>query len=320
MSKNNIYLISGKQRFFLEQKIKKLIITFQNQSLDVVHYRMQKDADSDLEKELKVIPLLHKVIIVDQSEILLQKKKKELTFLNSYFQNPSPKISLYFFVENGLENNENFQLFQKYCSCETIVSLEKNDFFTYVAESFEKEGFQIEKKAIYHLLKETNYNLFFLHQEIKKLKLCQLEEKTITYPLVEKLNFFQTEDNLFHLINLFLNNNRIGAYELYQKFKKHKNNAFQILYQLTNKIKALLLVKNMVKQNYNQEKISQILKCSPAKAFLLTKEAQVFKNTQFLQASFLTLIELEYQSKIGSINLDTGLEFFFLGKNILPLS
>ncbi|WP_349402072.1 DNA polymerase III delta subunit [Candidatus Phytoplasma solani] len=316
MFEHQIYLISGKQRFFLEKKIKKLINYFQNKSFDVVYYQMKKDLYIDLEKELKIVSLFRKIIIVDQSEILLQRKKEELTFLNYYLKNPSQEIFLYFFAEKQPYNTETYQIFKQYCFCETIAFLEKKDFFTYILTSFEKEGFQIEKKAIWNLLKDTNYNLFFLSQEIKKLKLCQFENKNITYQLVEKLSIFKKKDNIFTLIDFFLNNNKIAAYKLYQKLKAQKNNNFQILYQLINKIKDLLLVKDMIKENYNQEKISQILKCSSSKTFFLNKEVQTIKSTpQSLKKHFLTLIELEYQAKIGAINLNIGLELFFLGKN-----
>ncbi|WP_373402720.1 DNA polymerase III subunit delta [Candidatus Phytoplasma solani] len=319
MLDQKIYLILGKQRFFLEKKIKKLINDSQKKSYDVIYYQMKKDLYSNLAKELQTSSLIsstmHKIIVVDYSEILLQAKSEEIAFLKSYFQKPHPEISLYFFAEKNFYNAQTNKLFQKYCHCQTIAFLEKKDFFDYVLKKFEKDGFQIEKKAILYLIKQTGYNLYFLEQEIQKLKLCQLEDKTITYQLVKKLSVFNKEDNIFTLIHFFLNNDRIETYELYQKLKAQKVSDFQIMYQLINQIKDLLLVKDITNATNNQTKLAQILKCSSAKAFILNKEAKTLQAHQDLKNCFLALIELEYQAKTGVINLNIGLELFFLGKN-----
>ncbi|MBY7577032.1 DNA polymerase III subunit delta, partial [Candidatus Phytoplasma sp. Tabriz.2] len=55
---NNIHLIWGKQRFFLEKKIKKIINICKQKQLDVVYYCMQKDLVTELQKELQTTSLI----------------------------------------------------------------------------------------------------------------------------------------------------------------------------------------------------------------------------------------------------------------------
>ncbi|GLH60654.1 DNA polymerase III subunit delta [Paulownia witches'-broom phytoplasma] len=314
---NNIHLIWGKQRFFLEKKIKKIINICKQKQLDVVYYCMQKDLVTELQKELQTTSLIEsawkKVVLVDHSEILFQKKPQEMAFLISYLQNPYNNLDLYFFAEKTTKASEVQKIWEKYCLCKTTNSLEQKDFFKYIMEVFQKDGFQIDTKAIQELVSKTNYNLYLLHQEITKIKLFQSNDKNITWQLVQKINAFKENDNIFGLINLFLKQNYIDAYQMYQTLKTQKINAFHVINQLTHKIKELLLVKEMLQQKKSPEEVQKVLPVSQGKVFFLMKEAKLIE-TQKLNTLFLELIELEYQIKMGAVNKDIGLEMFLLGK------
>ncbi|MBP5835990.1 DNA polymerase III subunit delta [Candidatus Phytoplasma meliae] len=319
MSNKYIYLIIGQQKFFLENKMKALINHYQKQLKDVICYQAQDIFQGVLEQELQATSFIqkdsHKIIIIKQSEILLQAKKEEIAFLTSYLKKPHPTISLYFLAEKKNYNESTYTIFQKHCFCETLPFLEKKDFYNYVNNIFEQDGFRIEAQGIQMLLQQTDYNLYFLDQEIKKLKLCQFDQKTITCQLVNQLTIFHKEAHIFKLINLFINRHTIETYQMYQKLKKQKINPFQVIYQMTNKIKDLLLIKEMAPNAQHPETISQILKCSTNKAFFLLKEAQTITNMTYLKKCLLALIKLEEQVKSGLINLNTGLELFLLAQN-----
>ncbi|WP_024563381.1 DNA polymerase III subunit delta [Candidatus Phytoplasma tritici] len=315
--KNNIHLIWGKQRFFLEKKIKKIINVCKQQQLDVVYYCMQKDLLTELKKELQTTSLIEniwkKVVLVDHSEILFQKKPQEIAFLISYLQNPYNNLDLYFFAEKTTKTSEVQKIWEKHCLCKTTKSLEKKDFFNYIIDVFQKDGFKIDTKAIQELVSKTNHNLYLLHQEITKIKLCQSNDKNITWQLVQKINSFNKNDNIFGLINLFLKQNYIDAYQIYQTLKMQKINAFHVINRLTHKIKELLLVKELLQQKNNLEEVQKVLSISQGKLFFLMKEAKLIETPK-LNALFLDLIELEYKIKAGFVNKDIGLEMFLLGK------
>ncbi|WP_341833624.1 DNA polymerase III delta subunit [Candidatus Phytoplasma asteris] len=314
---NNIHLIWGKQRFFLEKKIKKIINVCKQKQLDVVYYCMQKDIVTELKKELQNTSLIEntwkKVILVDHSEILFQKKTQEIAFLISYLQNPYKNLDLYFFAEKTTKTSEVKKIWEKHCICKTTNSLEKKDFFKYIMDVFQKDGFKIDTKTIQELASKTNYNLYFLHQEITKIKLCQTNDKNITWQMVQKINAFKKNDNIFGLINLFLKQNYIDAYQIYKTLKMQKINAFNVINRLTHKIKELLLVKELLQQKNNPEELQKVLAVSQGKVFFLIKEAKLIETTK-LNTLFLDLIELEYKIKEGTINKDIGLEIFLLGK------
>ncbi|WP_252861401.1 hypothetical protein [New Jersey aster yellows phytoplasma] len=82
----------------------------QTKKLDVVYYCMQKDIVTELKKELQNTSLIEntwkKVILVDHSEILFQKKTQEIAFLISYLQNPYKNLDLYFFAEKTTKTSE----------------------------------------------------------------------------------------------------------------------------------------------------------------------------------------------------------------------
>lgn len=314
---NNINLIWGKQRFFIEKKIKKIINVCKQKQLDVVYYCMQKDLVTELKKELQTSSFMEnawkKVVLVDHSEILFKKKPQEIAFLISYLQNPYNNLDLYFFAEKKNKASEVQKIWEKYCLCKTINSLEKKDFFNYIMDIFQKDGFKIDNKTIQELLNKTNYNLYFLHQEITKIKLCQSNDKNITWQLVQKINNFKENKNIFGLINLFLKQNYIDAYQIYQTLKLQKINALHVINQLTHKIKELLLVKELLQQKNNPEEVQKVLAVSQGKVFFLIKETKLIE-TQKLNTLFLDLMELEYKIKAGTINKDIGLEMFLLGK------
>ncbi|MBS2126126.1 DNA polymerase III subunit delta ['Fragaria x ananassa' phyllody phytoplasma] len=320
MSNKYIYLIIGQQKFFLENKMKALINHYQKQLKDVICYQSQDIFQGGvLEQEIEATSFIqndsHKIIIIKQSEILLQAKREEIAYLISYLKTPRPNIFLYFLAEKKKYNTETYTIFQKHCFCETLPFLEKKDFYNYVNNIFEQDGFRIEVQGIQMLLQQTDYDLYFLDQEIKKLKLCQFDQKIITCQLVNQLTIFHKESHVFKLINLFINRHTIEAYQMYQKLKKQKINPFQVIYQMTNKIKDLLLIKEIAPNLRYPETISQILKCSTNKVFFLLKEIKTITNMAHLKNCLLDLIKLEEQVKSGLIHLNTGLELFLLGQN-----
>ncbi|WP_374695480.1 hypothetical protein ACEW7V_00120 [Areca yellow leaf disease phytoplasma] len=115
-----------------------------------------------------------KVVLVDHSEILFQKKTSKMAFLIFLFTNPYKNLDLYFFAEKTTKASEVQKNLGKILSLQNDKQFGEKDFFKYIIGSFSKRWFSNRYQSYTRIGKgKTNYNLYLLNKGITKIKLFQ---------------------------------------------------------------------------------------------------------------------------------------------------
>ncbi|MFP7699683.1 MAG: DNA polymerase III subunit delta [Candidatus Phytoplasma pyri] len=301
------------QTFFLEKKIKFLVKQSKKKKIHYIFYNPEQNNLYNLEQELNTTNFFYvkKIIIIKKSDLLFDSINVKNQFLFNYFKNPRLDIILYFFSENFNFNLDIKNILNKYFRIIKIPILQKKDFFIYVKKKFKKKGLEISNKIIISLIEKTNYNLFYLEEEIKKIQIYSYYEPKIDENILENLVFSGFEYYIFKLINYFLNNKIKSAYNIFQYLIKNKENTYYIINQMFIKLKQLIIVKDLLLKKNSQSQISSILNFSPGKVYFLIKETYLFSINK-INNLFINLLELKYLIKTNQIDSNIGFEIFMI--------
>ncbi|CAP18441.1 DNA polymerase III, delta subunit [Candidatus Phytoplasma mali] len=301
------------QKFFLEKKIKFLVQQSKKKNIHCIFYNSEQNNLYNLEQELKTTNFFStkKIIIIKKSNLLFESITIKNNFLFNYFKNPRLDVILYFFSKNFNFSLDIKNILNKYFKINEIPILQKKDFFIYVKKKLKKKGLDISDKIIISLIEKTNYNLFFLEEEIKKIQIYSYYEPKINKNILENLVFSDFEYYIFKLINYFLNNKISSAHNILKYLIQNKEDVYYIINQMFIKLKQLIIVQDLLLKKHNQSQISSILNFSPGKVYFLIKETYLFSINQITHL-FMNLLELKYLIKTNQIDSNIGLEIFMI--------
>ncbi|WP_334331180.1 DNA polymerase III subunit delta [Candidatus Phytoplasma prunorum] len=301
------------QTFFLEKKIQFLVQQSKKKNINCIFYNPEKNNLYNLEQELKTTNFfsVKKIIIIKKSNLLFESININNQFLFNYFKNPRLDVILYFFSKNFNFSLEIKNILNKYFKIIEIPILQKKDFFIYVKKKFKKIGLEISNKIIINLIEKTNYNLFLLEEEIKKIQIYSYSDSKINENILENLVFSGFEYYIFKLINYFLNNKIKSANNIFQYLIQNKGDSYYIINQMFMKLKQLIIVKDLLLQKNSQSQISSILNFSSGQVYFLIQETYLFSINQITNL-FINLLELKYLIKTNQIDSNIGFEIFMI--------
>lgn len=163
-----------------------------------------------------------------------------------------------------------------------------------------------EESTLNYLIENSGTNLQNLINEIRKLIEHAGENGTITIEDVNNLSVKQIESVIFELTDNLATKKIDKALDVLDNLIYQKEALQKILVTLYNHFKKIYLCNEAVK--YNKDIVSS-LNLKPNQTFLVSKykkQASYFKNNE-LRKLLTALIDLDYNSKNGNIDIDIGL-------------
>ena len=164
----------------------------------------------------------------------------------------------------------------------------------------------VDESTLNYLLEVSGTSLQNLMNEIRKLIEYAGENGTITKEAVNLLAVKQIESVIFELTDNLAIRKIDKALEVLDNLIYQKEPLQKILITLYNHFKKIYLCTQAIK--YNKD-ITYALSLKPNQAFLVTKykkQASYFKGKE-LRKLLDELVELDYASKAGKIDIDIGL-------------
>lgn len=163
-----------------------------------------------------------------------------------------------------------------------------------------------DEQTLNYLVETSGTNLQNLINEIRKLIEYAGENGTITIENVNNLAIKQMESVIFELTDNLATKKIDKSLEVLDNLIYQKEPVQKILITLYNHFKKIYLCNEAVK--YNKDVVTS-LSLKPNQTFLVTKykkQASYFKNNE-LKELLEALIDLDYNSKTGKIDIDIGL-------------
>lgn len=294
---SNIILITTSNKIILDEKIKEL--TKNSNDIEVVHYDLSETPIEQLVEDLDTYNFLtsKKIIVGHNANFLSSDKSKIVVEHNierfeKYLENPSCDNILILTCDNIDKRKKITSTLLKQADLvegkTNIHNIIKNKL----------ENYSITSDAEKKLLEYCQDDYERISNELDKLMLYKMSEKTINAEDVENIVMKSLDDNIFHLADSILSRNKKEAFELYNNFILHGEQVVNIIRILSNKIRLIYQVKVLLNDGNSDQSISKLLKVHeyPVK---LAREASYRYSEKILLTDLEKLANLDLEIKSG---------------------
>lgn len=325
---DNIYLLYGEEQYLIEQCVKKIKKNF-GELVNGINY-IQID-DKNVEKliqdiETPAFGYPNKLIIVKNSGLFKKetrgKKKEEKTTKKTQKSlTLQEKIAIYLkenvdtikesnvivFVEQEVAVNElqkTLQSIGTVCDAEKLKPVQISKRIKAICNAYKVS---IDDGTMNYFIETCGTSMLNLINEIRKLIEYAGENGTITAEAIDKLSIKELDSVIFDLTDNLGQKRIKEALQILKELLYNKEPIQKILITLYNHLKKLYFVKIAIANNKD---IATSLNLKQNQMFLVNKykmQTQKFSE-QELRKIIQQLEDLDYQYKIGLIDLNIGLD------------
>ena len=316
---NSIYLLYGEETFLLESCLKKLKNNFGERKAGINEVRIDDTNVNGIISDIETPAFgYEKKLIIARNTGLFKKEGKRKAGTNSELSN---KVAEYIkenikilqeavvlvFVEEDAEKNELYKTIEQYgivCEFQELKPVQIISRMKAICNAYQV---QIDDSTLKYFIECCGTNMQDLINEIRKLIEYAGPNGTITKQAVDLLCIKKLESVIFDLTDNLGKKQVNKALEVLHSLIYQKEPIQKILITLYNHFKKLYIIKIAQRENKN---IAESLNLKPNQIFLVTKyktQADYFKETE-LKKIVEELIDLDYNYKIGLIDLNVGLE------------
>ena len=325
---DSIYLLYGEEEFLLETCVKKIKKSF-GEMINGINYIQIDDKNidniiSDIETPAFGYP--KKLIVVRNSNIFKketrtkkgeEKSAKKATKAKSvqekiseYIEENIEKIResvQIIFIEKEIGTNELQKTIQKLgtvCEFEKLKPIQISKRMKAICNGYKVN---IDEKTMNYFIETCGTNMMTLINELRKLIEYAGENGTITTDSIDKLAIKELDSVIFDLTDSLGQKNIKNALQILQELLYNKEPIQKILITLYNHLKKIYLT--MLADIYKVN-VAEALNLKPNQMFLTTKykrQATYFKKEE-LKEILKRLIDLDYKTKQGLIDINVGLE------------
>lgn len=309
----------GEEKFLLESVVKKIRKNFGECINGINYISIDETNISELIADIQTPAFGYpkKLIMIRNSEILKKegkRKNQELakikTSVAEYIENNIAEINesvILVFVEENVEKQKLYKVLEKNgITCEFTYQ-KPNQIVRRLKSIANAYKVNVAENTLQYLIEQCGQNMQDLINEIRKLIEYAGEGGTINKADIDLLCTKQTQAIIFNLTD-YLGKKQIKlALEELNNLLYNKEPIQKILITLYNHFKKLYFTKIAEK---NKLDIAKALNLKPNQMFLVNKYKMQAKSFTDLEISNIIkeLIDLDYNYKIGKIDLNVGLE------------
>ena len=308
------YLLYGNESFLIDKEIKNIINKHRIEDINISKFDLEINSIKEILESANTISLFssNKLLIVQNSFIFsrtVNKKKDDIDLLEEYLKYKNEDVIIIF-----INNNEKIDSVKKIVKLikETGKIVECNQLKN-INEVVKKmfDDYSIENNVISTLINRVGSNLNILYNEIEKLKIYKINEKTINKEDVINLTADSTSVDIFKFIDDIINKNKTEALIAYKKLLKLNEEPIKIIALLASKFRLMYQSTTLAKKGYTEDQISEILDVHRYPVHLSIVAGYKY-NPKILIKYLNDLAELDMGIKTGEKDKVLALELFIL--------
>ena len=326
---DSIYLLYGEEEFLLETCVKKIKKSF-GELINGINYIQIDDKNvdnliSDIEtpafgysKKLIILRdsgLFKKIARTKNNETKSTKKRETKTKsqeqkIAEYIENNIESIQetvQIIFIEKEVSTNDLQKTIQKLgtvCEFDKLRPAQISKRMKAICNGYKVN---IDEKTMSYFIETCGTNMMALINEMRKLIEYVGENGKITNETIDLLSIKELDSVIFDLTDNLGQKNVKAAIQILNELLYNKEPIQKILITLYNHLKKIYIT--MLANIYNVN-VAEALNLKPNQMFLTTKykkQAGYFKKEE-LRRILQELIDLDYKSKQGLIDINVGLE------------
>lgn len=316
---NSLYLFFGEETYLIENSIKKIKTKFGDLVKGINFIEIDEGNISSLISELETPPFGYakKLVIVKNANIFAKDIKKKSAKdsgyagkINEYILGNLAYINssvILVFIENEVEKNDLFKTIDAngvVCNFELLKPLELERRIKSICNAY---GVKIETDTIRYFMECVGTNMQDIINELRKLIEYAGNGGTIQKNDIELLTIKQIDSVIFDLTDSLGKKDIAEALRVLKNLIYMKEPLQKILITLYNHFKKLYIV--TIASRLGKDAVLS-LNLKPNQTFLLGKyktQAKYFSENE-LRLILQKLIDLDYNYKIGNIDLDVGMQ------------
>lgn len=313
---DSFYLLYGEEKYLLNNCIRNIQNLFGEKVLGINYILLDDNNINSIISDMETpsFGFEKKLIIVKNTGLFNKKNKNEfadlkeklITYINENIDILKQTVILVFY-EEIVEKDKLFDIIDKYgvvCKSEYQKPFQIQARINNIVKMY---GVGIDKSALNYFIESCGTDMQELVNEIRKLIEYKGKGNLITIQDIDNLSIKKMESIIFELTDSLGKKNVKQAIEVLRNLILAKEPLQKILITLYNHFKKLYLTKVALKTNKD---IILALDLKPNQTFLVNKykmQASCFKMSE-LKKILYELYELDYKSKNGLLDLQTGLE------------
>ena len=303
-----IYVVYGLDSYLIDSKIKEIV-----SDNDVVNYDLDFDSLKDILFDASMMSFLSekKYIVINNPYFLVQASSDtsviDTSVLEEYLLSPNPNTVMIFrFVREKLaENKKITKLIRSKATC---FNLNKSNVFDFVRNEF--SGYTISDSDMKLLINRVGDNFSILKNEIEKLKLYKIDEKSISAEDILELHE-NIDVDFFKFIDHIINGDKVTSLKEYFTLLENREEPLKILIVLANKIRLMYQVKKLSEKGYTTNEIGKMLDVHPYAAQMAGLSAKKYSSSKLLD-TLDALCDLDERIKTGKASASNALELFII--------
>lgn len=296
------YLIYGINDYLIKMELQTIISKNKIDSESIINY----DSESliqDIIDEAEIVSLFSdkKLIIVD-GDVFDSTNTK---IFENYLNNQNPNTILIFIIRSEKldERKKVIKLITNKIECNKV------NINSFAKKLF--EDYTISPTTLNKLIARVGDDLYNLSNEIEKLKIYKINDKTITDDDL-LITIKNIDDDIFGFIDSVINRNSEKVIEVYNELLKKNGEPIAIIVMVANQIRLLYQVKLLYTSGNNPDSIASILEVHPYRVKLAIEKGRNYSEKTLLDL-LEKLADLDVSIKSGRIDANIGLELFLLG-------
>ena len=316
---NSIYLLYGEETFLLETCLKKIKNNFGERKAGINEIKLDDSNVNTIISDIETPAFgYEKKLIIARNTGLFKKEGRKKVATNSELIN---KVVEYIkenikvlqeavvlvFVEEETDKNELYKVIEQYgvvCEFQELKPIQIMARMKAICNAYKV---QIDDNTLKYFIECSGTNMQDLINEIRKLIEYVGTNGTITKQAIDLLCIKQLDSIIFDLTDNLGKKKVDKALEVLHGLIYQKEPIQKILITLYHHFKKLYIIKIAQRENKN---IAESLNLKPNQMFLVTKykvQSDYFKENE-IKKILEELINLDYNYKIGLIDLNVGLE------------
>ena len=320
MVDENLYLFTGTAEIFIQNRISRIISSYDKQQVSIIKYDMEQTSFSRVLEDACTLPFLEdlKIIILRNPTFLTTKGDLANDAKNfiKYLKNPVETSIIIINATNITPNpaNEVYKALKNYAMIIDYSDSEEIEIKGWISRTCAARNIEIKDSAINLFLEYINSDQVRMVNELDKI-MNYVNDGGIIDELVVKL--LVTKDlskEIFNLIKAIISKDLIKTNKIYQTLAIQTKDIGGVIAMISNSFKDLLTTAKLLKAGYSQHDISRFYNVSSSRAYYIVKDAKNFR-IEDLENYIIKMADLDYKIKSGKIDKNIGIELILLQLN-----
>ena len=310
---HGIYVFYGEEKYLQQEYLRKIKKIFGELSLGINYILLDENNIDTLISDIETPAFGYekKLIIIRDSNLFkkdckspIKEKFKKYVSENMDIINEAVVIV---FIEETVHKMDLYKTVEKNAVIIETKELKPIEIKNRLKRICAMYKVQISDQNLNYLIETAGTSMQDLINEIRKLIEYAGENGEIQKEDIDKLTIKEIQAIIFDLTDYLGTKNTEKALEVLNNLIYNKEPLQKIIITLYNHFRKIYLTKLALKERRD---LVEVLSLKPNQVFLTTKyrkQAEYFKEKEILQI-LKELIDLDYKSKSGQIDLDIGLK------------